>query len=470
MKKIELLFLTVFIVNILNAKITLPSLVSDNMVIQQNTEVCIWGWTDTKSKITLTTSWINEKYTTRPDSSGLWKIYIATPEADFIEHKIVVNDGTTFEINNVLLGEVWVGGGQSNMKMPLGGLWHSAIRNNNTEIMMAKQFPNIRMFTVDEEMSDTPKNDCNGQWQVNTSDNLQHWSAVGYFFAKNLNLAMDVPIGIINSSWGGTKIECWMSKEDLKKFEDVDYDPIIDQNRPRHECPYLMYNAMLYPLANYTIKGFIFYQGCSNVFSYSTYAAKMEQMVSRWRSDWNLGDLPFYYVQIAPFNYGENKNGALLREAQYEAQKIIPNSGMVAIYDLCVNDEPIDAHPLNKAGVGERLAFTALNRTYGYNGICSDYPVFESMEIKDQYAKIIVNEGYAEGIVPWKHLKGFEIAGEDGIYYPAKAEWSLGEKKILVNSENVTSPKNVRYCFDNVKIGNVKNLRGLPLIPFRTDK
>lgn len=471
MKRLLLLTITgLLFINILNAKITLPSLISDNMVIQQDTTICIWGWSDCGNKVTLKASWDKKTYISKIDNEGLWKIFIQTPKADLIKHKIVINDGTTLEINNVLLGEVWIGGGQSNMKMPLGGLWHSSVQNNNSEILKANQYPFIRMFTVEEDMSKIPNENCKGEWQLNTSDNLQNWSALGYFFAKNLNIAMNVPIGIINSSWGGTKIECWMSKEDLVNFKDVDYTPINDLNKPRFFCPYLIYNAMIIPLTRYTVKGFIFYQGCSNVTSYSTYSEKLAKMAQRWRMDWNLGELPFYYVEIAPFNYGDNKNGALLREEQYKAQKLIPNSKMVSIYDLCKNDEPQDAHPSNKADVGERLAYCALNRTYGFKGICCDFPEYESMEIKGRNIYVTINTGCGDGIVPWKHLEGFEIAGENGIYFPGNAEWSLGDKKIIVYSDSVLIPKNIRYCFENVERGNAKNTRGLPLIPFRTEK
>lgn len=472
MKRLIALFLLFTLPTIFcTGKVILPSLVGDNMVLQQNANVRIWGWSLPANKINISASWTSDSYSCKSDKNGYWEIVIPTPRADHQAHVMMINDGEPLAIYNILLGEVWVGGGQSNMKFPLGGLWNSYVPGNNEIIAHASDYPEIRMFTVEEETSSVPKDNCKGCWQVPTPDNLVSWSAVGYSFAKSLNTVLRVPVGIINSSWGGTIIEAWMAKEDLKEFKDVDYSPITDESKPVFTKPYMMYNAMIKPLTKYVIRGFIFYQGCSNVWTADTYAAKLAKMVSRWRSDWGLGQIPFYYVEIAPFNYGyDNIQGALLRESQFEAQALIPNSGMVSIYDLCVGEDPANAHPTNKMPVGERLSYYALNRVYGIKSICCMYPVFKSMTIIGREAHLAFDCGEYPDLYPWNNLQGFEICGEDGFWHPAYAYLNLATRKIVVWSEQLDHPKNVRYCFRNINYGNVVNTRGLPLVPFRTDK
>lgn len=455
----------------MSAKVVLPSLVGDNMVLQQNANVRIWGWSIPANKIDVSASWTSETFSCKSDKTGYWEVIVPTPRADHQAHVMMINDGDPLAIYNILLGEVWVAGGQSNMKFPIGGIWHSYVPGNNEIIAHATDYPEIRMFTVVEETALDPQDKCKGEWQVPTPENLISWSAVAYSFAKNINTVLHVPVGIINSSWGGTIIEAWMAKEDLKEFKDVDYTPIRDDSKPVFTKPYMMYNAMIKPLTKYVIRGFIFYQGCSNVWKADTYAEKMQKMVSRWRSDWGLGQLPFYYVEIAPFNYGhDNVQGALLRESQFKAQKLIPNSGMVSIYDLCEGEEPANAHPINKMPVGERLSYYALNQVYGIKAICCSYPSFKSMEIVGREAHLSFEYGDCPDLYPWNNLKGFEISGEDGVWHPAFAYLNLATRKIVVWSEYLDHPKNVRYCFKNINYGNVINTRGLPLVPFRTDK
>lgn len=473
MKKIIAIAVFLLTVSLINseAKVILPSLVGNNMVLQQNANVRVWGWSIPANKIEVSVSWTKETYSCKSDKDGYWEVIVPTPRADHQAHVMMINDGEPLAIYNILLGEVWVAGGQSNMKFPLGGLWNSYVPGNNSIIAHASDYPEIRMFTVVEETSPVPQKDCKGQWQEPTPENLISWSAVAYSFAKNLNTVLNVPVGIINSSWGGTIIEAWMAKEDLTDFNDVDYSPITDTSKPVFARPYMMYNAMIKPLTKYVIRGFIFYQGCSNVWTADTYAMKMSKMVERWRKDWGLGQLPFYYVEIAPFNYGwDNIQGALLRESQFEAQKLIPNSGMVSIYDLCEGEEPANAHPTNKMPVGERLSYYALNQVYGIRGISCSYPSYREMEIVGREIHLSFDYGDCPDLYPWNNLKGFEISGEDGFWRPAYAYLNLATRKIVVWSEQIDHPINVRYCFRNVNSGNVTNTRGLPLIPFRTDK
>ena len=226
---------------------------------------------------------------------------------------------------------------------------------------------------------------------------------------------------------------------------------------------------MLKPLVNYTIKGFLWYQGESNVGRHQTYADRLATMVKLWREEWGQGELPFYFVEIAPFEYGEGDAAAFLREAQYKAQKLIPNSGMISTNDLVADYERKNIHPKNKKQVGERLCYMALANTYGFkNSIWSNGPEYKSLEIKD--GKAFVSFDFAqEGFSRENGINGFEIAGADKVFYPATAVADLGNRIIVVSSEMVKEPVAVRYCFRNFLIGNLYNHRELPVVPFRSD-
>ena len=454
----------------LNAEIRLPSLIGDNMVLQQNANVRIWGWSFPHNTITLSATWLNQSLAVKSDKTGYWEVVVPTPKADHQSHALLLNDGTPLTVYNILMGEVWVTGGQSNMKFPIGGIWDTPCEGGNEAIAQCVRYPEIRCFTVDERGDLSPQNDCGGRWEVSTEENVQDWGAVGYFYSRALHDNLNVPIGIINSSFGGTIIEAWMAEEDLKKYDDVDYTPLTDNTKFDFTKPFVRYNSMLYPLTNYTIRGFLFYQGCSNVWTAATYADKLCTMVKRWRKDWRLGDLPFYYVQIAPFDYGDNVQGAIFREQQQLAQGRISNSGMITIYDLCYDDERFNAHPRRKKEVGERLAYMALAKTYGKAGICTSYPEYSSMKVDGDkvYVSIDIKDG--RGLYPWTDIKGFELAGADGVFHEANGFLQLSTREIVLTSPDVMKPVHVRYCFKNFPFGNVTNLRGLPLLPFRTDK
>lgn len=233
--------------------------------------------------------------------------------------------------------------------------------------------------------------------------------------------------------------------------------------------PIAMYNGMLHPLRHYTIKGFLWYQGESNVGKHDTYTERLKTMVDRWRKDFSQGELPFYIVEIAPYDYGEGISGALLREAQFRAASTLANSGIVCTNDLVYPFEKPQIHPCQKREVGNRLAYLALNKTYGYQSIAADYPTYRSMDIHGDTAEITFDHA-SDGFSPWSGIEGFEIAGADQVFYPATATLDTNKKTILVKSDKVKEPVAVRYCFRNFQTGNLKNHRGMPVIPFRTDQ
>jgi sialate O-acetylesterase len=469
---ISLLILSFFTISSLSlhARITLPEIVGDNMVLQQNSEVKLWGEATPNHVVTVKTSWTEETFKTTSDSNGDWIINISTPKASFKPQKITIADEEELTLENILVGEVWLASGQSNMEMPLNGFRNNPIYDNNHIIALSGQDKGIRFVTIHKTADEQPQKYVKGDWKVCNPENSPWFSATAYHFAKTLTQALDVPVGIIVSSWGGSRVEAWINRETLESYKDFDLNKEL-QIEKDWKRPLVMYNAMINPITNYTIKGFIWYQGEANVGEHKVYHNRLKDMVNIWRTDWGLGDLPFYYVEIAPYIYGDGEQGisaALLRESQFKAQSIIPNSGMISTNDLVEEYEKANIHPKNKTDVGRRLAYMALNETYGYGNIAAKGPEYREMEIKDN--KIIIYlDNVSDGFNVTSNIEGFEIAGEDRKFLPADAKVDGNNLCIELSNENIDKPIAARYCFKNFQVGNLKNTRGLPLVPFRTD-
>ncbi|MDH6358341.1 sialate O-acetylesterase [Parabacteroides sp. PF5-9] len=455
-----------------SAKIKLPQLISDHMVMQQQEYVRLWGEATPNATVTIQPSWSNDATETQADVNGYWQTEINTPSAGFQTYTLTISDGEPVTLHDILIGEVWFCSGQSNMEMPLNGFWNSPIKEANHTIADAGNHPGIRMATIERKGASTPQRYANGTWKVSNPENAPSFSATAYFYALALQRTLQVPVGIISCAWGGSRVEGWLPKEILQTYEDEDLSKVGNKDKsPEYLQPMIMYNGLLYPCVNYTIKGFLWYQGCSNVGHADTYAERLATMVDHWRTLWNLGEIPFYYVEIAPYNYENNSegiSGALLREAQFKAQKLIPHSAMITTNDLVEPYESDQIHPWNKKEIGDRLAYQALNKTYGYRSIVAESPAYKSMEIKAH--EIILTFDHAnEGFSPWTGIEGFEISGEDKVFHPAKAVINQSERTITVSSESVSVPVAVRYCFKNFQPGNLRNHRNLAVIPFRTD-
>lgn len=451
-----------------NAKVKMPEILGDNMVLQQNTKVKLWGDAEPNKTVTVKVSWSDDNFRTQADKDGNWLLWVPTPSASYENREISISDGERITLRNILIGEVWFCSGQSNMEMPLNGFWNCPILDANETIANAGQNKGIRFATIPKTPVFTPQASCPGKWQVCNAETAAGFSATAYHFATALNRALDIPVGVINCSWGGSKVESWTNREMLETYKDIDLSKEGINKVSEYLRPLLMYNGMLKPLTNYTIKGFLWYQGESNVGKHDTYAQRLANMVELWRKDWGLGNLPFYYVEIAPYQYGEGEWGAYLREAQYKAQSLIPNSGMISTNDLVEEYEAANVHPKNKTLVGKRLSYMALNYTYGYKTVACNGPEYKSMEIKDDKAYLSFNYTQ-DGFSREKGIIGFEIAGADKIFHPATAVTDLNKKIIVVSSEEVKVPVAVRYCFRNFQIGNIYNHRELPMVPFRTD-
>lgn len=460
----------------LGAKVKLPALVSDNMILQQQTEVKLWGTATPKAEVRVTPSWNGQTATCRADKDGSWQLALHTPEAGYTPYDITFDDGEKTSVKNVLIGEVWLASGQSNMQMPLKGFGGCCVREGLNDAIAARQVAKgVRMFNVPMWQSYTPQEACGGSWMT-TQDftDVMEFSATAFYFASGLSDALHIPVGIVNCSYGGTRVESWLPKEILEGYADVETDSAaVSRITPDYERPMVVYNGMFRAVRHYTVKGIVWYQGCSNVGRHDTYANRLSTMVSRWREEMALGDIPFYFVEIAPYDYGSegmlNEKGALLREAQFKAQSLIKNSGMISTNDLAEPYERFNIHPRNKRPVGQRLCYMALNRTYGFGQVCCQGPQYKSWTAKGGEAWVAFDH-LDMGICRNYDLRGFEVAGEDRVFHPADKVWLHWQtNEVVISSEKVSRPVSVRYCFRDFLIGTMIGGNELPTIPFRTD-
>ena len=465
------------------AKVRLPHLVGDNMIIQQQTDVRLWGWAQPGSKVVATTSWSKQKSVAKTDDLGRWLLTVKSPAASYTPLTITFDDGDgKVTINNVLAGEVWVCAGQSNMEMPVKGFWGCPVEDYNSVVIDAAQHAGVRSAKIPSIMRMEPQEDADTKWVDCSPKTVSDFSATGYFFARVMHQALDIPIGLIEANKGGSRVESWLTKENLQKYtqEPTDTMGIVNFKPDQDYLRALLWgNGTFNPILNYTVKGILFYQGCSNIGDPDNqYSERLKLLVEQWRQQFRLGELPFYFVQIAPYAYdGDDVNGlsgALLREQQLRAAQIIPNSSLVCTNDLVYPYETTQIHPTQKRQVGERLAWTALHRDYGFEQVLYKSSTYKDMMVKDGAILIHLQDNY-HADAPYEMIEGFEIAGEDRVFHPATARhfWRPGgnywDEGISVSSPEVPNPVAVRYCFRNFLLGNVKNAANLPLFPFRTD-
>jgi sialate O-acetylesterase len=457
------IFLVSFVV--MQAQIKVGSILGDNMVLQRNTEVKLWGKADPNQKLSIVTDWNKAKTNTVCNKDGNWLIKIKTTEAGGPFTITITSSKEKLTLKNILLGEVWLCSGQSNMELPITG-WGDQPINGSNDILLNANNDNIRLFTVKRNTSVTPQESCDGKWLVSSSESVATFSAVGYLYARQLQQSLKVPVGIINSSWSGTRIQPWMSKENISKFP-VSLAQVTPESTPPHQKASATYNGMIAPILNYFIKGAIWYQGEGNIGS-KEYPALMEAMVANWRKDFGVGQFPFYFVQIAPYWYNNSKaiNSAIQRDEQLKASLIIPNSGMISTMDI---GEEKCIHPAEKETVAKRLAYWAFAETYGVNGISYKSPTYKSFTIKDSVA-LISFDNAPNGLSTFgKEVESFEVAGQDSIFYPAKM--SITSRQVRVWSAQVKVPIAVRYGFCNFPKTNgyLYNTARLPVPSFRTD-
>jgi sialate O-acetylesterase len=445
------------------AKILLPQIIASNMVLQSGKEINIWGFASAGEQVTVKFAGQTCKAIT--DQTGKWSVHLSPLKTSWKPQAMVISGSSTITLSNILVGEVWVCSGQSNMEYPMRKLIKIPKPKNENlgfpsdEVAKANNSL-IRIFLVNRKALTKPDSIHKG-WSVAQDSALRAFSAVGYFFAKELQKQLGVPVGLISSAIPGSPIEPWISTE---AFKDVDYF----KNQKVGNDPGKFYTPMIEPLTKFKVRGFLWYQGETNCFLNEavSYAYKMKTLIASWRKAWNEGDLPFYYVQIAPFNYSKTQGKVVLTEDTepqfWEAQAQLlrlPNTGMVSTNDLTDTNE--DLHPTYKWEVGRRLALWALAKTYKKNVTYSG-PIYKSVAFKE--GKAIVDFEHLKGSSP--SITGFTIAGKDGIFITADAQIQKG--KVIVSAAGVKTPTALRYNWTENPSGTFSS-EGLPALPFRTD-
>ena len=446
-----------------SAKVILPAVIDHNMVLQQKTNAALWGKARPAAKVKVTTSWNGKSYTVQAGKDSLWRVSVSTPAAGG-PFSITFDDGEKLVLKNILIGEVWVCSGQSNMAMPVKGFRNQPVEGSNDLLLNAKN-PKIRLFQVTRQLSDQALYDANARrWEEADVEGVSEMSAVGYLFARIIQERLDVPVGIILTAWGGTRIEAWTSASGLQPFSSVKIPVPGDGAKLNQNSPAVLYNAMVNPIAGFGIKGVLWYQGEANRKNHEEYPQLMQAMVADWRKRWNCGEWPFYYVQVAPFKYDNDKRSAYLREAQLRALKLIPNSAMAVTADV---GKEASIHPPDKMTVARRLAYCALARDYGIGQLSFQGPVYKSMKISKDTVDLTFDHAPNGLYAGAKDLTLFEIAGEDKVFHPAEAK--ITQTGIRVYSEQVKTPVAVRYAFKDWFTGELFNTEGLPASSFRTD-
>lgn len=483
------------------AEVKLPALVSNHMVLQQKQTVKIWGWASPDEKVEVVVSWSGKRYKTTTAKDGKWLLKVKTPAAGG-PYTINVKGENEITLSDVYIGEVWICSGQSNMHIMVGKFgdeksWKTGVINYKEEIENA-DYPRIRMFTVERKTSETYLDDVEGEWEVCSPETVPMWSGVGYFYARDLYQQLNVPIGMLNSCWGGTPCEAWTERSvmendgELKELiEKHDYmvanwDSIWsaykakDKNwkeesanadilppRPSapigpgsHKAPYGIYNAMVHPLLNYSIKGAIWYQGESNARKAWQYQRLFPAMIKNWRDEFKQGDFPFYFVQIAP----HRSQNPEIRQAQLVAYRKVKNSGITIITDA---GDSTNIHPRNKQVVGARLTKWALADTYGFKNVVQTGPLYKSMSVEGDKIRISFDFVGSGLVCKGDSLTHFVICGDDKLFKPATAV--IDGNSVVVSSKEVSKPVTVRFGWEYIPMPNLFNVEGMPASPFRTD-
>ena len=458
------------------AALKLPAIFGDNMVLQQQQAVPVWGWAAPGAEVAV--KFAGQSKSTRADADGKWLVKLGKLKASFTPQSLVITSGETKTLTNILVGEVWLGSGQSNMEKPIGKQPGQRPTLNAEQELAAANHPNIRIFQVEKMLSATPRTDLEKfhGWQECSSNALDaiHFSAAEYFFGRDLHTNLNVPVGLIHSSWGGTKIEPWTPPAGFQSVPSLAHitTPSFGTNKIPNTAPTVLYNAMIAPITGFAMRGAIWYQGESNRGD-TNYDLKMSALVGGWRKVWNEGAFPFYFVQIAPFKYIKDTTNYVADTdplprfwvQQSRAARHIPHTGMIVTTDLV--DDLNDIHPRDKATVGHRLALLALDETYDKE-VPSAGPAFEKMKVVGNTA--VLKFAHTSGGLVSKDgqpLTWFTIAGADGKFVPADAK-VLGKNTIEVSAGGVDKPVAVRFAWHQLAQPYLFNQAGMPAEAFST--
>lgn len=444
------------------AQLHMPHVFSDHMVLQRDSRANIWGWSSAGSKVNIVGNWnTKDTISTITDHNGRWSTQIPTAQAGGPYTLTIQSIGQTIILKDILLGDIYLCSGQSNMEW--GG-------NQNLPEIIAElpqaNNPHIRLLQVNRIGSATPQENILNKWQSLNATSLKPFSAIGYFIAQKLNKETNVPIGIINSSWGGTAAEVWTAKEEIQKDSELlDNSKKVSPDKYRPHETAVLWNAMLAPLQKFNIKGIFWYQGESNVGTWKGYDKLIKTMVNSWRQAW-ADDIPFYFVQIAPFAYNNKAPlAALLREQQSKTALELPKSGMVVITDLVDNIK--DIHPIQKKEVAHRLANIALKDIYGYEEKDIISPIYKNHVVNKDKIEIEFHHLDGNLAIKGKELTDIYIASADQVFH--KAQGIVKGQKLIVYNKEIKNPVAVRFGFSETAMPNLFNEKGLPISPFRTD-
>jgi sialate O-acetylesterase len=486
------------------AEVKLPAIFSNGAVLQRDQTVAIWGWADAGKAVKVSFGSQEKQSTAAADGTWMVKLDAMPASADARSLKVSEVGGKELEVKEILVGEVWLASGQSNMEWTVSGA-----QKEDQDAATGKPLPLIRMIKVPKKVTHDRQDDFVGSWAQATPQQVMQFSAVGYFFARNLHEQLNVPVGIINSSWGGTRIDPWLAEEGFAAVPELAemaktrasqlpgtpaYDAKLREHvkntrawcdaaekafaagtgapaQPQMAVPALplqsqtgMYQAMIHPVRHYGIKGFLWYQGESNMGEGMLYFQKMRVLIDGWRQQFGMPNAPFLYVQLAPFTY----KGTALPEIWTAQQKAltIPNTGMAVINDI---GNPKNIHPTNKSEVGRRLALWALDRTYGVKQKAVCGPLYrESKADGDKIHVLFEHTGSGLASRDGKDLTYFEIAGADGVFQPATAVINPKGDSVTLTSPKVTAPQQVRFAWDQVAAPNLMNKEGLPAGAFHS--
>ena len=450
------------------AETKLPSILGSHMVLQQGEKCPIWGWDDSDKQITV--EFAGQKHTAKVADGGRWEVHLDPMKVNAKGQTLTIRGSSKLELTDVLVGEVWLCSGQSNME------WRVVQSANSKEEIANANHPLIRHIKIPHKLSPKPQDNVSSSgWQPCTPQVVANFTAVGYYFGRHLHKELNVPVGLIGSNWGGTRIEPWTPPVGFKSVPALkkNFADKLDQfasAKPGRGTPSHMYNAMIHPLLPYTIKGALWYQGESNNGEGMLYHEKMKALIAGWRSVWNNPELPFYFVQLAPFRYGSDNDPRLpgIWQAQLETLKV-PHTGMAVTTDITTLR---NIHPPNKQDVGKRLALWALVKDYGkklkgqYSG-----PIFSKIDHAEGKDSLTVHfqKDSTGGLTTndKKPVSHFEIAGKDGKWHPAKATIVYGDH-LIVKSDAVKKPVHVRFGWHQMAEPNLVNGAGLPASPFST--
>lgn len=474
----------------LQAGVKLPNVLSSNMILQRDQPVSIWGTSQPGEPVTVT--FANQSKNAQAAADGRWSVNLDPMPASFEPRDLRISaSGKDTVLQNILVGDVWLCGGQSNMEYPMRislKRYAGPVRGENVaeKEWLSGGNTNIRLILI-EKVRSLP--DCTTKgWQDCTDSTLSIFSACGYFFGKNLQESLKVPIGLISSNWGGTRIEPWTSTSTYEQSPVFAAETAVKPFKIDNSEVGSLYNSMIAPLAPFALKGFIWYQGESNAMILDTrYVQKTQLMLNTWRSAFKNPSAPFYYVQIAPFNYSKRKGKIMLSPqsmSEFCEQQTnclsIPNTGQVVVTDLV--DNLADIHPSYKWEIGRRLSLLALNKTYGKTDMVCSGPQFKSMESKGK-TLVLTFDNIGSGLTAGQHnaqtnafeslpatdLTWFEVAAKgDTVFHAAKA--IILNNKVVVSCPEVKKPTQLRFCWNETAMPNFFNKEGLPAVPFRASK